>query len=77
MKTLLICLLCLMAGGCADTVALDQVSTLSPAGFWHGLWHGLILPVAWLFSLATNNVAIYAVYLARDESTVARETGEI
>jgi hypothetical protein len=32
-----------------------------PAGFWLGLWHGLILPVTFVVSLFTDNVSIYEV----------------
>ena len=31
------------------------------AGFWAGLWHGLIFPLAWIASLFLPQVAIYAV----------------
>ena len=31
------------------------------AGFWLGLWHGLIFPLAWIVSLFTDTVAVYAV----------------
>lgn len=30
-------------------------------GFWQGLWHGLIFPLAWIVSLFTSSVAVYAV----------------
>jgi hypothetical protein len=29
--------------------------------FWAGLWHGLIFPLAWIVSLFTSSVAVYAV----------------
>jgi hypothetical protein len=32
-----------------------------PAGFWLGLWHGIILPVAFVISLFTDDVSIYEV----------------
>jgi hypothetical protein len=31
------------------------------AGFWKGLWHGLIYPVTFIISLFTDNVNIYEV----------------
>ena len=35
--------------------------SLEPApGFWRGLWHGFIAPVAFLVSLFSNEVRIYA-----------------
>ncbi|HLS24531.1 MAG TPA: hypothetical protein VK063_01505 [Beutenbergiaceae bacterium] len=31
------------------------------AGFWLGLWHGIILPVTFIISLFTDSVSIYEV----------------
>ncbi|MFL6758343.1 hypothetical protein [Sphingomonas sp.] len=45
---------------CAATQAPDAVAPGAP-GFLFGLWHGFIFPVAWLVSLFTDKVAIYAV----------------
>ncbi|MCK5020899.1 MAG: hypothetical protein KAS32_28015 [Candidatus Peribacteraceae bacterium] len=55
---LMVCILSLT--GCADNI---QVTTsLDPVGFWYGLWHGMILPFAWIISLFSDSTAIYAVY---------------
>jgi hypothetical protein len=32
-----------------------------PAGFWLGLWQGLILPVTFVISLFTDGVSVYEV----------------
>jgi hypothetical protein len=32
------------------------------AGFWKGLWHGLIVPVTFIISLFTKNVRLYEVH---------------
>jgi hypothetical protein len=32
------------------------------AGFWLGLWHGIITPVTFVISLFNDNVNIYEVY---------------
>lgn len=32
------------------------------AGFWTGLWQGIIAPLTFLISLFTNNVNVYEVY---------------
>lgn len=32
------------------------------AGFWMGLWHGIIAPIAFFISLFTDNVNIYDVH---------------
>jgi hypothetical protein len=38
-----------------------QVPGAKPAGFWAGLWHGLISPITFLVSLFTPAVRIYEV----------------
>jgi hypothetical protein len=44
-------------------VAVQSAATVAPGapGFWAGLWHGLIFPLAWIVSLFTDKAAIYAV----------------
>ena len=32
------------------------------AGFWQGLWHGLIAPVTFIISLFSSHVHLYEVY---------------
>jgi hypothetical protein len=54
----LVALLSLTA--CAATEAPTAVAPQAP-GFPYGLWHGFIFPVAWVISLFTDKVAIYAV----------------
>jgi hypothetical protein len=36
-----------------------QAPGVTPAGFWAGLWHGLISPITFLVSLWSPNVRIY------------------
>ena len=50
----------LALAACAATEQADAVAPQAP-GFLLGLWHGFIFPVAWLVSLFTDRVAIYAV----------------
>ena len=45
---------------CAATQGPAAIAPAAP-GFWLGLWHGFIFPVAWLVSLFTDRVALYAV----------------
>jgi hypothetical protein len=41
----------------------DVAQTSTPAaGFWLGLWHGLISPITFLISLFNNQVSIYEVH---------------
>ena len=50
----------LALSACAATQAGDAVAPQA-AGFWLGLWHGFIFPIAWIVSLFMDDVAIYAV----------------
>ena len=50
----------LSLSACAATQQSTAVAPNSP-GFLLGLWHGFIFPVAWIVSLFTDKVAIYAV----------------
>ncbi len=45
---------------CAATQATGTVEAVAP-GFWLGVWHGFIFPVAFIVSLFMDNVALYAV----------------
>ena len=54
----LLALLALTA--CAATQQVGAVVPQAP-GFWLGLWHGFIFPVAWIVSLFADKVAVYAV----------------
>ena len=48
--------------GCADKVPLNQLVSHEIVGFFHGIWHGWIIGWAFLISLFTDDVAIYAFY---------------
>ena len=52
----------LLLSGCADHVTFQQAATHELVGFWSGLWHGIIAPIAWFISLFCDDVAIYAIY---------------
>jgi hypothetical protein len=45
---------------CVATQDAHVVVANAP-GFWAGLWHGLIFPLAWIVSLFTSTVSVYAV----------------
>ena len=48
--------------GCADVVTVDKcVDVEEAAGFWSGLWHGLITPFSFIGSLFSDDIAVYAV----------------
>ena len=60
MKRVLALAALLALAACAATQAPAAVAPAAP-GFLLGLWHGFIFPVAWLVSLFTDRVAVYAV----------------
>lgn len=51
--------------GCAagpNTAAHIAASDGSIAGFWLGLWHGMIAPITFIISLFSKNVSFYEVH---------------
>ncbi len=56
--TALLLVLSACAAGPNDAVA----GTHKLAGFWLGLWHGLITPVTFLVSLFNDGVSIYEIH---------------
>ncbi|WP_282946497.1 hypothetical protein [Cellulomonas endometrii] len=55
-------LLAACAAGVNPEVGTPPPGSLTPAGFWLGLWHGIILPVTWIVSLFTDTVTPYEVH---------------
>jgi hypothetical protein len=55
----------LLLAGCAagtnPTVDVPDVDGKS-AGFWSGLWHGIISPITFIISLFSDNVNVYEVF---------------
>ena len=49
----------LLLSACAATQTV--ATTAAAPGFWLGVWHGFIFPVAFLVSLFRPEVALYAV----------------
>jgi hypothetical protein len=41
------------------TAGGDQFTTQSPAGFWYGLWHGVISFISLIIHLFNDNVMVY------------------
>jgi hypothetical protein len=50
----------LLLAGCAATQSAAAVAPQAP-GFWLGVWHGFIFPIAWIVSLFMPDVSVYAV----------------
>ena len=62
---LLVAVLALLVTACAAGVNanVDVASADGEiAGFWIGLWHGIITPVTFVISLFTENVNIYEIH---------------
>jgi hypothetical protein len=52
----------LLAGCAAGPNDVASVGTTHLAGFWLGLWHGLISPITFLVSLFNHDVNLYEVH---------------
>jgi hypothetical protein len=52
----------LLASCAAGPNNVAQVNAVHIAGFWQGLWQGLISPITFLVALFNNNVNIYEVH---------------
>ena len=50
-----------LAACAAGANSVAQANQPDAAGFWLGLWQGLISPITFLISLFNNNVNIYEV----------------
>jgi|tagenome__1003787_1003787.scaffolds.fasta_scaffold19664539_2 hypothetical protein len=48
--------------GCAAGPNDVAATGTEPAGFWLGLWQGLIVPITFVISLFTDHVSIYEVH---------------
>lgn len=61
---LLACLAVVALSGCA--AGANNVAQVSApdqlAGFWLGLWHGLICPITFIISLFNDHVSVYEVH---------------
>ena len=52
----------LLFSGCAENFSFGMAGGMAPIGFFYGVWHGMIAPFAWLYSLFSDSIAIYAIY---------------
>jgi hypothetical protein len=61
----LTCLLAVVLAACAagpNSAVGTPAAGGTPAGFWLGLWHGLIAPITFLISLFNPRVNLYEVH---------------
>ncbi len=52
----------LLFSACAEQVPIDACTEGEPYGFWYGIMHGVIAPIAFIISLFEKDVAIYAIH---------------
>ena len=56
----------LLSAGCApeghDLKLVADISGQKPAGFWLGLWHGIIFPITFIISLFNEKVGVYELF---------------
>ena len=59
-RLLVVCVFAVALAGC---IAKQSGAAVNPAGpgFLEGVLHGFIFPVAWVVSLFTDQIAVYAV----------------
>ena len=50
----------LTVAACVAKQAPTAINPVAP-GFLEGVWHGFIFPIAWIVSLFTDDIAVYAV----------------
>lgn len=64
-RATLLAVLVLVLAACAAGVN-PEVGAVSPdgdvAGFWRGVWHGIIAPITFIISLFTDSVSLYEVH---------------
>jgi hypothetical protein len=61
----LLLLVIFVMAGCApgmNELVSPRSATAGTAGFWLGLWHGIISPITFIISLFTRSVEIYEVH---------------
>ena len=62
-KLIYLILIAILFIGCADAVTVTALAEANPHvyGFWGGTWHGIITGPAFIGSLFSDDIAIYAV----------------
>ena len=59
-RLLILATLALALTACIAKQSASAVNPTAP-GFLLGVWHGFIFPIAWIVSLFTDDIAVYAV----------------
>lgn len=62
-ETVMLAVMVLGAAACAAGAGIHAATNAEVlAGFWQGLWHGVISPITFVVSLFTESVSIYEVH---------------
>ena len=59
-RLLLLSAIALTLAACVAKQSTNAVAPTAP-GFLEGVWHGFIFPIAWIISLFTDQISVYAV----------------
>ena len=59
-RVFVLAVISLTLAACVAKQSLSAVNPTAP-GFLEGVWHGFIFPIAWIVSLFTNDISVYAV----------------
>lgn len=57
----LVLLPALLLSACASQIGAGVAQAADTPGFFWGVWHGFIFPWAWIGSLFSDGIAVYAV----------------
>ena len=60
-QVILLVLLALVVMGCAAAGPNELAGSSDGDGFWQGLWHGIIAPIAFIVSLFVDRINVYEV----------------
>jgi hypothetical protein len=61
-KLAILAVVLVLLTSCASNAGIQCTPPIVDAyGFWGGLWHGMIVPITWIGSMFSDNVAIYAI----------------
>lgn len=60
-RSMVVSLALLLLAACASQIDAGVSHEAAAPGFLWGLWHGFIFPFAWIGSLFSDEIAVYAV----------------
>jgi len=60
-RVIIFCAIMILLSSCANVQEVSECVTKHTCNFWHGLWHGIILPISFIGSIFSDNIAIYSI----------------